>query len=100
MTGGTDHGLDAELVKPNGQVLGLIITSSRTWDGAKRSLRGSLKSAREHGRPLDQVLVANLAEVNRQKRVQLGGIAKEFDCELIQVHDRAWFANAFIANPE
>ena len=64
VTGGTDHGLDAELVKPNGQVLGLIITSSRTWDGAKRSLRGSLKSARDHNRRVDQVVVANLAEVN------------------------------------
>lgn len=100
VTGGTDHGLDAELVKPNKQILGLIITSSRTWDGAKHSLRGSLRSAREHERPVDQVLVANLAEVNRQKRIKLRDIAKEFGCELIQVYDRAWFANAFLANPE
>jgi hypothetical protein len=100
ITGGTDHGLDAELVKPNGQVVGLIVTSSRTWEGAKRSLRGSLKSAREHRRPVHQVLVANLAEINRQKRTKLAALTSEFDCELIQVYDRAWFANAFIAHPE
>ena len=100
VTGGTDHGLDAELVKSDGQVLGLVITSSRTWDGAKRSLRASLRSAREHGRPVHQVLVANLAEVNRQKRLKLGDIAKEFGCDLVQVYDRTWFANAFLANPE
>lgn len=100
VTGGTDHGLDAELVKPNGQVLGLIVTSSRTWDGAKRSLRGSLKSARDHKRRVDQVVVANLAEVNRQKRIKLAAIAKEFSCELIQVYDRPWFANAFRDDPD
>lgn len=100
VTGGTDHGLDAELVKANGQILGLIITSSRTWDGAKRSLRGSLKSARDHNRRVDQVVVANLAEVNRQKRIKLSGIVTEFNCELIQVYDRAWFANAFRGDPD
>ncbi|WP_143336647.1 hypothetical protein [Corynebacterium pacaense] len=100
VTGGTDHGLDAELVKPNGQVLGLIITSSRTWEGAKRSLRGSLKSARDHKRRVDQVVVANLAEVNRQKRIKLAVIAHEFKCELIQVYDRPWFATAFRDEPD
>jgi hypothetical protein len=100
VTGGTDYGLDAEVVKPNGEVLGLIITSSRTWDGARRSLRGSLTSARKHERPVRQVMVANLAEVNRQRRDKLKAVANEFDCELIQVYDRAWFANGFIANPE
>lgn len=95
VTGGTDHGLDAELVKPNGEVLGLIITSSRTWEGAKKSLHGSLKSARDHKKRVDQVIVANLAEVNRQKRIKLAAIAETFDCELIQVYDRPWFANSF-----
>lgn len=100
VTGGTDHGLDAELAKPNGQVLGLVITSSRTWEGAKKSLRGSLTSARDHEKRVDQVVVANLAEINRQKRIKLTAIAKEFDCDLIQVYDRAWFANAFRDDPD
>lgn len=100
VTGGTDHGLDAELVKPNGQVLGLVITSSRTWEGAKKSLRGSLKSARDHNKRVDQVVVANLAEVNRQKRIKLAAITEEFKCELIQVYDRPWFANAFSDDPD
>lgn len=100
VTGGTDYGLDAEIAKPNGDVIGLIITSSRTWEGARRSLRDSLKSARQHERPVRQVMVANLAEVNRQRREKLKVIAEEFDCELTQVYDRAWFANAFLANPD
>lgn len=100
VTGGTDHGLDAELVKPKGQVLGLIITSSRTWEGAKKSFRGSLRSARDHNKRVDQVIVANLAEVNRQKRIKLAAIAREFGCELIQVYDRPWFANAFRDDPD
>lgn len=100
VTGGTDHGLDAELVRPNGQVLGLIITSSRTWEGAKKSLRGSLQSVRDHKTRVDQVVVANLAEVNRQKRIKLAAIAKEFSCELVQVYDRPWFANAFRDDPD
>ena len=100
VTGGTDHGLDAELVKPNGQVLGLIITSSRTWEGARKSLRGSLKSAQDHKRRVDQIVVANLAEVNRQRRIKLGAVAKEFKCELLQVYDRSWFANAFRDEPD
>lgn len=99
VTGGTDHGLDAELVKPNGQILGLIITSSRTWEGAKKSLRGSLTSARDHKKRVDQVVVANLVEVNRQKRIRLAAIAMEFKCELIQVYDRPWFANALRDDP-
>ncbi|MGN6199936.1 hypothetical protein [Humibacter sp.] len=98
--GGTDHGLDAEFVKPSGQVLGLIITSSRTWEGARKSLGGSLASARDHNRRVDQVIVANLAEINRQKRIKLAAIAKEFNCELIQVYDRPWFANAFRDDPD
>ncbi|MFT4265470.1 MAG: hypothetical protein QM572_18970 [Nocardioides sp.] len=100
VTGGTDHGLDAEFVRPNGQVLGLIITSSRTWEGAKKSLRGSLESARDHNKRVDQVVAANLAEVNRQKRIQLTAIAHEFRCELIQVYDRPWFAKAFRDEPD
>lgn len=100
VTGGTDYGLDAEIAKPDGDVIGLIITSSRTWEGARKSLRDSLKSARQHKRPVRQVMVANLAEVNRQRREKLKGIAEEFDCALIQVYDRAWFANTFLANPD
>lgn len=100
VTGGTDHGLDAEIVGPHGHVLGLVVTSSRTWEGAQRSLRDSLKSARSHGRTLHQVMVANLAVVNQTKRLRLVEIARDFNCELVQVFDRAWFANAFLANPE
>lgn len=100
VAGGTDHGLDAELVRPNGQVVGLIVTSSRSWEGVKKSLRGSLNSARIHKRRVDQVVAANLAEVNRQKRLKLGEIARGYGCELIQVYDRQWFASIFRDEPD
>lgn len=45
-------------------------------------------------------MVANLAELNRLRREKLKDIAAEFGCELLQTFDRAWFANAFRANPD
>ncbi|MFC7622265.1 hypothetical protein [Microlunatus sp. GCM10028923] len=99
ITGGSDFGLDAEITEES-QITGLIITSSRSWDGAKRSLRDSLQSMRKNDVPVQRVVVVNLAEANRSKREKLRAIAKEFDCELVQVYDRAWFANLFRANPD
>lgn len=99
ITGGSDFGLDAEITEHEGTT-GLIITSSRSWDGAKRSLRGSLRSMRKNTVPVDRVVVVNLAEANRSKREKLKDIAKEFNCELVQVYDRAWFANQFRENPD
>ncbi|WP_420099069.1 hypothetical protein [Corynebacterium sp.] len=97
--GGSDFGLDAEITKDE-RITGLIITSSRSWDGAKKSLRGSLRSMRNKKVPVDRVAVANLAEANRSKREKLKDIAREFACELVQVYDRAWFANQFRENPD
>lgn len=99
ITGGSDFGLDAEITAHD-RTTGLIITSSRTWDGAKKSLRGSLRSMRKHKVPVDRVVVVNLAEANRSKREKLRDIAREFNCELVQVYDRAWFANQFRENPD
>lgn len=99
ITGGSDFGLDAEITDDS-RITGLIITSSRSWDGAKRSLRDSLRSMRTHLVPVQRVVAVNLAEANRSKREKLRGIAKEFDCELVQVYDRAWFANQFRENPD
>ncbi len=99
ITGGTDYGLDAE-IGTDDRAVGVVITSSRTWDGARRSLRGSLESMRRHGRGVEYVIAANLAEVNRRRRDKLQAIAAEFECELLQVHDRAWFTEQFRANPD
>jgi hypothetical protein len=99
ITGGSDFGLDAEITEDS-RVTGVIITSSRTWDGAKRSLRDSLRSMRNNRVPVQSVVVVNLAEANRSKREKLRDIAEEFDCELLQVYDRAWFANQFRENPD
>lgn len=99
ITGGSDFGIDAEITEDE-QATGVIITSSRTWDGAKKSLRGSLRSIRKNEVPVARVVVVNLAEANRSKREKLKDIAKEFDCELLQVYDRAWFANQFRENPD
>ena len=99
ITGGSDFGLDAEIAKDS-RITGVIITSSRSWDGARRSLRDSLRSMRKNQVPVVRVVVVNLAEANRSKREKLRDIAKEFDCELVQVYDRAWFANQFRENPD
>ena len=50
--------------------------------------------------PVQRVVAVNLAEANRSKREKLRDVAKEFDCELVQVYDRAWFANQFRENPD
>lgn len=99
ITGGSDFGLDAEITEDS-RITGLIITSSRSWDGAKRSLRDSLRSMRKNHVTVQRVVAVNLAEANRAKREKLRDIAWEFDCELVQVYDRAWFANQFRENPE
>lgn len=99
ITGGSDFGLDAEITEDS-RITGLIITSSRSWDGARRSLRDSLRSMRKNQVHVQRVVVVNLAEANRSKREKLRDIAKEFDCELVQVYDRAWFANQFRENPD
>lgn len=99
ITGGSDFGLDAEITEDS-RITGLIITSSRSWSGAQRSLRDSLRSMRKNQVPVQRVVVVNLVEANRSKREKLRGIAKEFDRELLQVYDRAWFANQFRENPD
>ncbi|WP_311425486.1 hypothetical protein [Jatrophihabitans lederbergiae] len=99
ITGGTDFGLDAEITA-DGRITGLIITSSRNWSSAKRSLHDSLRSMRKNGRPVHHVVVVNLVEANRQKREKLRQLAQGFDCELVQVYDRHWFANQFRENPD
>ncbi|WP_396276992.1 hypothetical protein [Glutamicibacter creatinolyticus] len=99
IVGGSDFGLDAEITEDS-QVIGLIITSSRSWDGARRSLRDSLRSMRRNNVAVQRVVAVNLAEANRSKREKLVEIANEFDCELVQVYDRAWFANQFRENPD
>lgn len=96
--GGSDFGLDAEITD-GGQITGVVVTSSRTWDGARKSLRDSLRSMQEHGVSISRVVVANLAEVNRSKRQKLDEIASTFECSILQVYDRTWFANQFRENP-
>lgn len=99
ITGGTDFGVDAEITDSD-KVIGLVITSSRTWAGARQSLRGSLRSMSAKDLPIRHVMVANLAEMTRLRRQKLQSIAHEFDCELIQTFDRTWFANAFLRHPD
>lgn len=99
ITGGSDFGLDAEITQ-DARITGLIITSSRSWAGARRSLQDSLRSMRKNKVPVHRVVVVNLAEANRSKREKLRDISREFDCELVQVYDRAWFANQFRENPD
>lgn len=99
IAGGSDFGLDAEITEDS-RTTGLVVTSARSWDGAKRSLRDSLRSMRKNEVPVRRIVAVSLAEANRSKREKLRDIATEFDCELVQVYDRAWFANQFRENPD
>ncbi len=100
IVGGTDFGLDAEITSLESKPTGLIITSSRTLKGARASLRSSLASIKGHRLSVRRVMVANLAEMNRRRRDGMASIAEEFDCELVQVFDRAFFANQFREQPD
>ena len=100
IVGGTDYGLDAEITPLDARPTGLIITSSRTLKGARASLRSSLASMRRHRVLVRHVMVANLAEMNRRRRDGMAAIAEEFECELIQVYDRLFFANQFREQPD
>lgn len=100
IVGGTDHGLDAEIASLGAPPTGLIVTSSRTLKGARASLRSSLASIQRHGLAVRHVMVANLAEMNRRRRDGMASIAAEFDCELVQVFDRSFFANQFRGQPD
>lgn len=99
ITGGSDFGLDAE-ISEDSRTTGLVVTSARSWDGAKRSLRDSLRSMRKNEVPVRRIVAVSLTEANRSKREKLRDIATEFECELLQVYDRAWFANQFRENPD
>jgi len=100
IVGGTDYGLDAEVTPSDLHLIGLTITSSRTPEGARENLRSSLASMRKHGLAIERVMAANLAEFTRRRRNGLSDIAREFGCELVQVFDRAYFANQFRAHPD
>lgn len=100
IVGGTDYGLDAEITSSDLRLVGLTITSSRTLDGARASLRASLASMRRHGLQVERVMAASLAEMNRRRRDGLSAVAHEFGCELVQVFDRAFFANQFRLHPD
>lgn len=99
ISGGSDWGVDAE-IEEDGRILGLIVTSSRSWDGARKSLRSSLCSMRKKPIDITEVVVANLAEINRARREKLKEIAAEFHCTLRQVYDRTWFTNQFREHPD
>lgn len=100
IVGGTDHGVDAEITSLDTRAIGLITTSSRTLDGARASLRSSLASIKQHQLSVRHVMVANLAEMTRRRRDGMAWTAKQFGCELVQVFDRAFFANQFRAHPD
>jgi hypothetical protein len=100
IVGGTDHGLDAEIMSTDTPTIGVIITSARTLKGVRASLRASLTSLRSHDLPERHIIVANLAEMNRRRRDGLSSLAAEFDCKLVQVFDRAFFTNQFRVEPD
>lgn len=90
--GGTDHGRDAEVIRPGAKPIQVTITSSRTQEGVRSNLRRSIRSMRAHGVEGDEVIAVNLAELNQRQRRSLETMVDREGYKLIAIHDRSYFA--------
>lgn len=98
--GGADFGVDGEICSDEALRTVLVVTSSRSWEGVRGNLQGSLSSMQRNMVPVGGVIAANLAELNQSKREKLRKLAADFDVEILQFYDRTWFANVLRQNPD
>jgi len=91
--GGADSGRDADVLRDVREPpIRVAITSSRTYEGARRNLQNSIESLTQHGIKGTSVLSVSLAELNQAKRKKLEILASERGFELVGIFDRAYFA--------
>lgn len=83
--GGTDWGSDADMVDDEGNRTWIAITSSRGYAEARKNLKTSMQSIREHGLDGDRIIAVNLASLERRKRDSLGRMAADAGFQLMQV---------------
>ncbi|PXX07263.1 ATP-binding protein [Mycolicibacterium moriokaense] len=92
--GGSDSGRDADALEPPGTPpVRMAITSSRTYEGARKNLRASIKSLKDHEILGNRIISVSLAELNQSKRKKLEELAKDHGYILESTIDRAFFAD-------
>lgn len=92
ISGGSDSGRDADWIeKIEEPPIRMAITSSRTYEGARRNLISSLESLMQHGLPGTTVVSVSLAVLNQSKRLKLENLASDYGFKLISVVDRSFF---------
>jgi len=97
--GGSDSGRDADSLEQAGAPPArMAITSSRTYEGARKNLRGAMKSLKQHNMPGTKIVSVSLAELNQDKRKKLETLAEENGYTLVAIVDRAFFADRLRQN--
>lgn len=97
--GGSDSGRDADSLEKAGvPPVRMAITSSRTYEGARKNLRGAMKSLKQHEMPGKKIVSVSLAELNQDKRKKLETLAEENGYTLIAILDRSFFADRLRQN--
>lgn len=99
--GGSDSGRDADVLNPTGSPpTRVAITSSRTYEGARRNLLASIASLKSHRLSGSSILSVSLAELNQSKRLKLERVAEAEGYDLVSVIDRSFFAQRLGVNGE
>lgn len=92
--GGSDSGRDADsLQAPGTPPVRMAITSSRSYEGAKKNLRLAMDSLEKHGMSGKTIISVSLAELNQDKRKKFEDLATSRGFSLETVVDRAFFAD-------
>jgi hypothetical protein len=94
--GGSDWGRDADIVgSANDVPARLLITSSRGLDGVRKNMLGGIKSMKEHGVPVQSIVLANPAILSRSDRGKLAESASRAGASLnvSEIFDGTFFAS-------
>ncbi len=95
IVGGSDWGRDADINSADSATPArLLATSSRTLPGVMKNMRRSLRSLKEHGVPVDRIVLANPADLNLLQRNKLSKAARAEGAHLpvSDIFDRHFFA--------
>ena len=91
--GGTDWGRDADVHRGAGVPPRLVVTSSRTLDGVRNNMNKGIASMRQHGVPLNRIVLANCAQLSQRERNNLSTSARTRGATIEAVYDRGFFAS-------
>ncbi|MDC9006467.1 hypothetical protein [Mycobacterium marinum] len=92
--GGSDSGTDADLLEaPGSPPVRMAVTSSRSYEGARKNLRLSIASLKQHKMPGTRIVSVSLADLNQKKRQSLEKLAKDNGYVLQAIIERAFFAD-------